>query len=152
MKLQELNLETITEEPPQTNKQANKNSIENMIQETNKLKISVDLPTQVPTTFYSFEYYWRMLKDDINALSQYYKMIPPENIPSIIKESLSSDLLYSYFDVILNIYLPNNEIEHSMKILRSLAKTARIKLQLAFLTMDQKKGIYATLIFFKYKD
>lgn len=139
-KLQEL--EVFHEEPIQeTSKQVKSNHIENMIQETNKLKISTEVPSQAPTTFYSFEYHWRMLKNDLHGLSKFFKLISPENIPNIIKESLSSDILYSYIDVILNVYLQNNEIEYSINILRALTNTPRFKLQLAFLTEDKRNGM-----------
>ena len=137
--LRVLETETYHEETPQSEK---KNcSIEEITHKTNQLKISLQLPEQAPATFYSFEHYWRMLRGDREALSVYFKMIDPQNIPNLMKESLSSEILFSYIDVILNIYIPKQDIEFSMNILRALSVTPRFKLQNAFLTAQQKDGM-----------
>lgn len=105
-----------------------------------KLNTSPILPESAPNTFYTFEYYYKMLKNDINALSQLYLMIEPAKLASIIQDSLSNDILASFFEVI--IHTVQNNLDISLEILKELPHIPRFKLQFMFLNSKQQEGMF----------
>lgn len=99
------------------------------------------LPEKAPETFYSFEFYFKMVKHDITFLAKYIDMFDPKDLPSIIKESLTNDILFAFIKVIKDDFIPNQKIQKSIEILKALSKVPRFKLQVMFLVGDQMKGM-----------
>ena len=69
-------------------------------------KVPLALPTEKPTSFFSFVHHWESLKKDEVMLAQYFSMFQPEELPGILQQSLSQDIFVSFLRVIHNDTLP----------------------------------------------
>ncbi|KAI5017281.1 hypothetical protein ZWY2020_037659 [Hordeum vulgare] len=87
---------------------------------------------KTPKTAYDFEVSWRAISDDLTQQIQLLKSIPPERLPEIFKDALSSAFL---------IDIVKDEVVLAVSILENLAKDSRCDLIIMCLSPMHKSEL-----------
>jgi hypothetical protein len=99
-------------------------------------KIVPKVPTQPPKTSYDFEKNLKSL--DAQGKYDYLRIIPPETFKTILKESLTSEILLMIVNTIANYFLKDGEYTKAYSILSNIALTSRFEMTVMFLEDEEK--------------
>jgi tetratricopeptide (TPR) repeat protein len=104
-------------------------------------RVTVELPTVPPKTAFEFERTYHSINGDILKLYEYMKMINPTNIPSIFKESISTDIFSSIIEVLHKCYLADGDTSTAVQILDNLPKVGRFDMMIMFMSDKEKQPL-----------
>ncbi|KAK1692659.1 hypothetical protein QYE76_009356 [Lolium multiflorum] len=94
---------------------------------------------KTPKTAYDFEVSWRAISDDPAQQIQLLKSIPPESLPEIFKNALSSAFLIDIVKCTASIY--RDDAVLAVNILENLAKVSRFDLIIMCLSPMHKSEL-----------
>ncbi|XP_044962708.1 RNA polymerase II-associated protein 3 isoform X1 [Hordeum vulgare subsp. vulgare] len=94
---------------------------------------------KTPKTAYDFEVSWRAISDDLTQQIQLLKSIPPERLPEIFKDALSSAFLIDIVKCTASIF--RDDVVLAVSILENLAKVSRFDLIIMCLSPMHKSEL-----------
>lgn len=94
---------------------------------------------KTPKTAYDFEVSWRAISDDLTQQIQLLKSIPPERLPEIFKDALSSAFLIDIVKCTASIF--RDDAVLAVSILENLAKVSRFDLIIMCLSPMHKSEL-----------
>lgn len=94
---------------------------------------------KTPKTAYDFEVSWRAISDNLTQQIQLLKSIPPEKLPEIFKNALSSAFLIDIVKCTASIF--RDDAELAVSILENLAKVSRFDLIIMCLSPMHKSEL-----------
>lgn len=102
------------------------------------IAIAVTKPRPSPQTGVEFERTWRGMSNNEQEQAAYLQeKIDPEQLPSLLKQALTPNLLYCITRVVLQ-HLFKNDAKHGLLLLEFLTKTPRFDMNAMLLTKQQK--------------
>ncbi|KAK9880471.1 hypothetical protein WA026_011715 [Henosepilachna vigintioctopunctata] len=99
-----------------------------------------DIELFVPTTSVQFHSMWKRLKDLNEKKYQYLKMLNPQNIPELFKESLESHIFSDILLILANHFTGEND--EIYEYLLYLTKIKRFGALIMFLTLNDKNCLW----------
>lgn len=99
---------------------------------------SMSVPA-VPQTSFQLVKDWKQLHKYPSLLYQYFKQISPSTYPSILQQSLDSNLLNGILKLIVDFYIPSNE--PVLETLQCLCNVKRFDMNVMFMSAKEKEVV-----------